>query len=287
MFFGRWWLHPLWGDVSNLVCCGWFRLYTRSPVGGDLDVLFPIFFMARNVKNCTSALLRAMFCALASVALFAMPCLVFCELPLSLSLSFAINCDEMRVSCTPLSIFLSRRDGSSGAVSSTIQPPPLCMHISLLGRSLLVCRCWSVAAGLSLLTHLVHSCLSLLSFILLVLMVLICLDFLFFVFFCFGLFFFRAGETPLHYTAKGEGRAERDAIGRVQIAAWLVSSGNRLFCFLSTVLLWLRCRCVRVPSSHATALPIHPSTSNTPSVGADSSCWRDTSSVVTQPLDNE
>ena len=33
----------------------------------------------------------------------------------------------------------------------------------------------------------------------------------------------RAGETPLHYTAKGEGRAERDAIGRVQIAAWLVS----------------------------------------------------------------
>ncbi|CAN0119251.1 unnamed protein product, partial [Laminaria digitata] len=32
----------------------------------------------------------------------------------------------------------------------------------------------------------------------------------------------KAGETPLHYTAKGEGRAERDAIGRVQIAAWLV-----------------------------------------------------------------
>lgn len=32
----------------------------------------------------------------------------------------------------------------------------------------------------------------------------------------------KAKQTPLHYSAKGEGRAERDAIGRVQIAAWLV-----------------------------------------------------------------
>lgn len=27
----------------------------------------------------------------------------------------------------------------------------------------------------------------------------------------------------MHYSARGEGRAERDAIGRVQIGAWLVS----------------------------------------------------------------
>ncbi|CAM9803568.1 unnamed protein product, partial [Hapterophycus canaliculatus] len=36
----------------------------------------------------------------------------------------------------------------------------------------------------------------------------------------------RAGETPLHYSAKGEGRAERDTIGRVQIATWLVENGS-------------------------------------------------------------
>eukprot|EP00904_Undaria_pinnatifida_P004940 jgi/Undpi1/1576/HiC_scaffold_11.g04966.m1 len=38
----------------------------------------------------------------------------------------------------------------------------------------------------------------------------------------------KAGETPLHYSAKGEGRAERDAIGRVQIAAWLVENGSNV-----------------------------------------------------------
>lgn len=37
----------------------------------------------------------------------------------------------------------------------------------------------------------------------------------------------RAGETPLHYSAKGEGRAERDTIGRVQIATWLVRMKKR------------------------------------------------------------
>ncbi|CAM9745824.1 unnamed protein product [Ascophyllum nodosum] len=36
----------------------------------------------------------------------------------------------------------------------------------------------------------------------------------------------KAEQTPLHYSAKGEGRAERDAIGRVQIAAWLVEHGS-------------------------------------------------------------
>ncbi|CAB1121207.1 unnamed protein product [Ectocarpus sp. CCAP 1310/34] len=38
----------------------------------------------------------------------------------------------------------------------------------------------------------------------------------------------RAGETPLHYSAKGEGKAERDAIGRVQIATWLVENGSEV-----------------------------------------------------------